>query len=229
MLQTMLLPVLCSLMLMTSSAKTSTRDKRHAQAVQYYETAEFAKAANLFRQELSELLPEERGGTIERDVRESLVLSLYNGGQRDQARASYNELIATFPDFRFDPDKVLPEAIEFFEGDRQPKEIKPASPPPPQAETTQKKPWRWYYLAPLGVGQYLAGSPVRGAIFSVTQVGFLAMNIAGIVLLAQQRFPDRSVRDVAKAETAQAIMDVGFFGLIAAVIAGTVDGAAFEP
>ena len=116
-----------------------------------------------------------------------------------------------------DPIVVNPDA---------PRDIKPAA----DAEVTQEKRWRWYYLAPLGIGQFLAGSPVRGAILLVLEAGFAALNIVGYVLYSREFiYGDTTARDATAATTGQTLMNVGFFGIIGSVVLGVIDGAALEP
>ncbi len=99
--------------------------------------------------------------------------------------------------------------------------------PAPTAPAPRR--WHWYYLAPLGIGQYLAGSPGRGTFFLLTELGLLATNITMGFLLGAQRMPDGTVRDLGAATAYQAMLNVSAWGLIAAGIAGVIDGAAFEP
>ena len=91
------------------------------------------------------------------------------------------------------------------------------------------KPWRWYYLTPLGIGQYLAGSPVRGTIFLLGQAGLLATNIATYVLFRQLTDANLTSDDPRRAQTLQIVMNTAFFGALAFLVAGLVDGAFFEP
>lgn len=190
--------------------------------------AQFAKAADGFDRVLAALPANERGTVVEQDVRAMLALSLYDDQRRDAAVAAYRQLMTRFPAFAFDQDVVLPETIEFFRQQQ-------ASPPrqtiveSTASASTAPGSWQWYYLAPLGVGQFLAGSPMRGGIFASTQVGLLALNIAAAVAFQNERRVDGFVQSKARADTAQTVMNVAFFGLIGAVAAGAVDAIWFEP
>src|SRR5687768_9750473 len=95
-----------------SRAKPAPNVREQAQAL--YAEAEFARAVPLLQRALEELREDERGTALERRLREMLVLSLYETGQRDAALASYAWLKQRFSDFRFDEARVLPETIEFF-------------------------------------------------------------------------------------------------------------------
>lgn len=96
--------------------------------------------------------------------------------------------------------------------------------------TPPPKRWHWYYLTPLGIGQYLAGSPVRGTIFLLLQLGATALNVAGYMLWSREFiYGDGTARDARAAQLGQTIMNVGFFGIIGSVVAGTIDGAFLEP
>jgi hypothetical protein len=97
------------------------------------------------------------------------------------------------------------------------------------APAAAKAQWHWYYLAPLGIGQFLAGSPVRGTLFLVLQLGFVAANVAGTVLFNSLRVPEGGFANPQRAQAMQVLMNVGFFGLIGSALAGTIDGAFFEP
>lgn len=190
--------------------------------------AQFAKAADGFDRVLAALPANERGTVVEQDVRAMLALSLYDDQRKDAAVAAYQQLMTRFPAFAFDQDVVLPETIEFFRQQQ-------ASPPrqtiveSTASASTAPGSWQWYYLAPLGVGQFLAGSPMRGGIFASTQVGLLALNIAAAVAFQNERRVDGFVQSKARADTAQTVMNVAFFGLIGAVAAGAVDAIWFEP
>jgi hypothetical protein len=248
-------------------ARPKAADKLHQKAVKLYELGKYKEAARLFADELASLEAKELGTAVEQGVREQLVLALFSAGDKARARAEYATLHERFPSFRFDPDRVFPDAIAFFEPpprapEREvpvkttpppetpppPADLKavpaeppaaperPASteapreitvvPPPPPAPPTRS--WHWYYLTPLGIGQFLAGSPVRGAVLLVLELGFIAMNAVGYALLQSQR-RGTNVASVPKAEQARALMDVGFFGMLGASAFGIVDGAALEP
>ncbi len=114
--------------------------------------------------------------------------------------------------------------------DSGPREIQPSTTVTQPLAT--KKPWRWYYLTPFGIGQFLAGSPVRGVIFAILQAGLVAADVALYVhynslgIPADGRLPpDR----LAYAQTIQTTMNVMFFSMIGSFVLGTIDGAALEP
>lgn len=234
MLNAMVLFVLC----LVSASPAKGRDKLHKQAQQAFDNAQYAKAADLSAKELAALEQFERGTTVEQDARERQVLSLFFAERKPEAKAAHAELVRAFPRFHFDPDRHGPDVVAFFEPEASApkKEIRAApSPQPPivlkPAPHSQgaERHWQWYYLAPLGIGQYLAGSPIRGTVLLALELGFVAANIAGYALIQAQRQPDGGVRSVSAASNAQILMNVGFFGVIASAIAGIVDGAAFEP
>lgn len=227
-------------------------------AIDAYRAGKFAKAADLFEAVIKNLREGDHGGPIEREAREKLVLSLYAAKKTDAASVQYGTLVSVFPDFRFDPDRVSPETIEFFTKLDKPKQSTPEppatiDPPPPQEKPVEvviakpdpvqprivttpasepiavEKRWRWYYLMPLGIGQFLAGSPVRGAIFAVLQVGLITLNAVAYALLMREIRSDGTVESVARAYPLQIMTNVGFFGWIGALTAGTIDGAFGEP
>lgn len=256
-------------------ARSKAAEKTHNKAVKLFELGKYKEAAKLFADELAALDKGDMRGPVEADVRERLVLSLFSAGDKLRAKAEYDTLKTRFASFRFDPDRVFPDAIAFFETKEEPAkppegqakgelqkpepqkpeprietppepqkpepatqelvvkpELKP-SPESPREITTAppvaaKKTWHWYYLAPLGIGQYLAGSPVRGTIILVLEAAFVAMNIAGYVLLAKERGPHGGVYSVQRAETARIVMNIGFFGVIGTALFGIIDGAALE-
>lgn len=240
------------LLLLLSSAAVATAapksaDKKQARAVKLFELGKYKEAAQLLRETLDGLDSHERGSALEQDVRSRLVLALFSAGDKTRARSEYRALRERFASFRFDPDQVFPDVIAFFEQNEPPdapasapvitvtpdapRQIEIAAPTPTPASTTATRSWHWYYLAPLGIGQFLAGSSVRGAILLVLELGFVAMNVAGYVLLEQQRAgnTDRKVTSLNQANTARAIMNTGFFGMLGTLAFGIVDGAALEP
>lgn len=100
----------------------------------------------------------------------------------------------------------------------------------PLTQEPEPRRWRWWYLAPLGVGQFLAGSPVRGTVFLVLQAGFAALNAVGyLAYYAPELQADGSSRDVARANLGVWLTNAAFVGLLGSVLAGVIDGAAFEP
>ena len=214
----------------------SSADKLHDRAEAAFNAAEFAKAAELLRQELSlrDAQPADEAGDLR--AREMLVFALYFNGQQDGAVDAFRELRRRHPKFQLDKKRVLPETIAFFES-RAPKPTpEPASLPGPrvvkEAEAKPRRVWHWYYLAPLGIGQFLARSPVRGSLFLTAELGFLAANITGLVLINREVRSDGTVANRAsqnRAATAQIVMDIGFVGAIASFVAAAVDGIFFEP
>jgi hypothetical protein len=222
-------------------AKTKSPETLYKDGMKAFERGRFDDAAKAFAGALKTI---PAGDAKEQDLRQRLALSLYSGGDKEGAKRAYAELIARFPSFRFDPNEVFPETVQFFEGlpkTEPPKdtEIKAAPAPvssapvaiAPATQPITKPPWKWYYLTPLGIGQYLAGSPVRGTIFLLAELGFIAMNVVGYALLANQRSAAGSaaVHDVARANTAQLVMDIGFFGIIGSAVVGALDGIILEP
>lgn len=140
---------------------------------------------------------------------------------------------ATTPGTSSAADEAAESARAHPPGVSGPRQIEPAplhtSSAGQGADPTGDRSWRWYYLTPLGVGQFLAGSPVRGALFLALELGFVAANVAGFVLLSEQRLETGTVRDLGAANSARLVMNVGFFGIIATAVAALIDGAAFEP
>lgn len=190
--------------------------------------AQFAQAAEGFDGVLTALPAHERGTVVEQDVRAMLALSLYDDQRKDAAVAAYQQLMTRFPEFAFDQDVVLPETIEFFRQQRASPQTQ-ALVASSTSNSTAPGSWRWYYLTPLGVGQFLAGSPIRGGIFAGTQVGLLALNIVAAVAFQNERRADGFVQSKARADTAQTVMNIAFFSLLGAVAAGAVDAIWFEP
>ena len=203
-----------------------------------YRRAEFVKAATLYRQ-LVEKTRTDPAQREELNARKRLVLSLFNSDAKKDAVAEYVMLKQRFPTFHFNPDEVIDETIAYFEAmapePARTETIQVVSDAPrvvasaPMADEPVKKRWHWYYLAPFGIGQYLAGSPVRGTIFLVLQTGFLVANIVSAVLFNQLRATGGGFNDPARASALQIIMNVGFFGAIGTGVAGVLDGAIFEP
>ena len=126
-----------------------------------------------------------------------------------------------------DPAVTTPPTVTTVE------RVQPENPPsgdaPRVVRVETKAPWRWYYLAPLGIGQFLARSPVRGAIFLTLQVAAVAMNVVGYLLYSRELLPDGTARSAAAAQMGQNLMNAGFFGIIGSSLAGVVDGIFFEP
>ena len=219
--------MLLALLLVTAP---SPRADTHERALAAFKHSSFARAAELFREELRLLSPSDKGSAVERNARELLVYSLYDL-RKDEAVHEYQELVDRFPDFHLSEDQVLPETVRYLES----RVTRHEALPPQQikvvtlvTEPRANAPWHWYYLAPLGVGQFLAHSPVRGSIFAVTQGGFLALNLAAYAAFAGQTYSDHTAVNVGNARAAQILADVGFIGVIAAVITGVIDGAFFE-
>ena len=217
------------------------RERAHEQAAKHFKKGEFKRAAEAFDKELALLFDAERGTPIELAAREKLVLALYAAGDAERAYKEYQALVAVFAEHRFDEDSVLPDTARDLEAHVTRKAIVvapvslPASEPASQprvlveAPKPEAKRWHWYYLAPLGIGQYLAGSPVRGTIFLVLQAGLIATNIVTAVMLGSLLNKDGTSPDPARATMLQIAMNVGFFGAIGSGVAGLVDGAFFEP
>ncbi|MCC6805965.1 MAG: hypothetical protein IT381_00965 [Deltaproteobacteria bacterium] len=208
----------------------------HKRAVDSFDRADFRRAAELLQQDLQQQI----GGRLEQKTRELLVLALYNAGRKDEAVNAYKTLLERFPDYRFNDDEVLPDTIAFFEtrvprvAPKPPDAIQAAPDPVASAPVELKaappqKRFHWYYLVPLGVGQFLAGSPVRGTIFLVLQAGFLAMNLAGYYALYNaQALPDGTFDNAASARTGMLLTNIAFGGLMGSIVAGIIDAAAFE-
>lgn len=223
------------LFMMTAASPTSLE-----LATRAFAEAKYDEAAVQYGNVLNQM---ERGAierTAEQDVRERLGLSHYLAHHVDASRAEFRALCSRFPKYAPDKDALTPDAVAFIYevSECSPKASLSKEPKPQEVipwrstgEDSPKEPaaFRWYYLAPLGIGQYAAGSPVRGTIFLTTQLGFLALNIAGAVLLANQRVPGGFVQDVSSAQNAQVMINVGFFGLLSSLIVGTLDGALWEP
>lgn len=219
----------------------------HKRAIDTFNRADFARAADLLRLDLQQQI----GKPEEEKTRELLVLALFNAGKEDDAVAAYRVLLERFPKWRFDEDSVLPDTIAFFEKHAPRKAVPPTPAPVASAPVVIAKPasaasapvvlkqpatpppeakrFRWYYLFPLGIGQYAAGSPVRGTIFLLLQAGFLVMNLVGYYAIYQpQQLPDDSSKDADRARMGMLLTNIGFGGLLGAIAAGIVDAAAFE-
>ncbi len=207
----------------------------HERALDAMHKGQFARAADLFRDELSAESSEQRGAPPEAALREQLAFCELSAGNVGQATADYRALVRAFPGHTLDADKYLPETIAFYQQSIAAPTAVPASAPAVSASTSAEAPraispatWHWYYLAPLGIGQFTARSPVRGAIFLTTQLGFLALDLAAGAMFAHDTTAGGNALNPARARNEQVWLDVGFFGLLAAVVAGVVDGAAFE-
>jgi hypothetical protein len=256
-LRTLLVILLLAGPSFAAKKREPTRAQVHDKAMAAYQSLDFKQAAELFSRELSMLKAEERGMDVELQVRQRLVLSLYQTSRKSDALNEYQVLLEHFPSFRFNEDEVLPETIEFFEKSakkpkvesdpktqlgsaarNQPKEIV-VSPDSPRviaepasafSEPTAKR-WRWYYLTPFGVGQYLAGSPVRGTLFLLLQAGLVAADIGLFVRLNQiaTLSGDKLYTNQARATAdLQIALNVVFFSMISSFVAGFIDGF-FEP
>ena len=211
--------------------KLSPRADTHEHAAQALRKGDFAQAAQLFTSELQMLAPDERGTAIERDAREQLAFAQLSAGNDNAAVESYRALVLAFPGYRLDPDKYLPETISFFDDATKPKVAAstPAVAEPPRviqatAAAPEPKRWHWYYLAPLGIGQFAARSPVRGTIFAALEVGFAATNVVGAVMY-QRDVHGSLALNPAQGKRDQLLMDIGFFGLIGSLVAAVIDGA----
>ena len=236
-------------LLVTQSALAASRDSLKQRAFAAFKDGEFKRAIPLFERYLAHLDSGEQGTAVEREAREHLVLALYNAGKKNDAAEACRKLRAHFPDHVFNPDEVMPDARAFF-ASRCPAEtaapapitpsIEPASQPsvepapasseaPRLVQEAPARKWSAAYLVPLGIGQFLAGSPVRGAIFLAAEVLLGALNVVGTVLYFRELRPNGYFRDVERARAAQIMMDVGFFGLAGALVAGLLDGAFGEP
>ncbi|MCC6812380.1 MAG: hypothetical protein IT381_33475 [Deltaproteobacteria bacterium] len=244
----MLRGLLLALCLSFATTASAAKHTKMGDAVEAYRAGKFARAAELYSAALAALPERDKGTALERDAREKLVLSLYAAKKEEAAVSEYRELLKRFPDFHFDPDRVSPETVSYFDVLPKPSaepESQPVAPspeivaapasepvamPPKVIETPPpEKRWHWYYLMPLGIGQFLAGSPVRGTILLVLEVGLVAMNVVAFALLQRELRPDGTVPSVARAYPLQVMSNVGFFGWIGALALGIVDGAALEP
>lgn len=229
----------------------AARAVKLSDGVDAYRAGRFAKAIEIFTVFLAALPEPEKGSVREREAREKLVLSLYASKKRDAAVAEYKELRRRFPDFLFNTDRVSPDTVDFFE--RQEVEVAPKPQPTPAQpasevmiaaqpasvpvgtlqprviERAPTKQWHWYYLAPLGIGQFLAGSPVRGALLLVLEVGFITMNAVCFALLMPQIRGDGTVQSLERAVPLQVLTNIGFFGWISTLIYGAMDGIFLEP
>lgn len=230
--------------------------------------ARFAKAAALYERALALLPANDILSDAELALRERLVLSHYDAGDKPAALAAYKALIERFPRFEFDLRSVTPETKEYFtkaapspvarpsppaervaspagqpasqpssqptsQPISQPGSIIAAPAASPRAVVTSPSlahpPWHWYYLAPLGIGQFLAKSPVRGTLFLTLELGAVAANVACAVLFANNQLPNGRFVNVGQSRGLQAGMDVAFFTLLTTVVVAIIDGAAFEP
>jgi hypothetical protein len=214
----------------------ATTQTLHNRAVQKFNDAMFAEAAVLFQAELAKVSETDPPTAMELVAREKLVLSLYQSGDLAGARAAYRRLKSRFADFRWNPHEVTAETMAEIEGESErPVHIVRASPDGPaslpasaEAPRTLVKAqpsWHWSYLAPFGIGQFLAGSPVRGALLLAAELGFATMNLIGGLLLLAQTNPDGTMRNLRAGESAVIVMNVGFCGLMGALVAGVIDGA----
>lgn len=225
-------------------------DQKHRKAMEIFYRADFVRAVELLKEDLIV----QQGGPREKETRELLVLALFNVDRKDEAFAAYEALLVRFPRFVFDPNAVLPETIEFFtarvaakrEAERKAAEKraaeKPASAPvvivAPPAKTNEQQPivlkepehrFHWYYLTPLGIGQFLAKSPVRGSLFLILEAGFLALNLASYYVMYQPEMDGAGgFRNVDRARTGLVLTNVAFAGLIATAIAAVIDAACCE-
>lgn len=224
----LLATLFCSVVVCTATEAAPPRTS-YERAMRAYQALEFAQAVDLFKQDLRV------GDPHELEVRQRIVLSLYQLGRRDEAVLDYHALLSRFPTFRFDDNEVLPETIAFFDN-RKPKLIKAAPEQPRRIETviatsqpTPNKPWHWYTLAPLGIGQFVAGSPIRKNIFTILQAGLIAADVALFVVHNRQVNGLRQANDVGNAYVVQNTMNVVFFAMLGSLAAGLVDGIFFEP
>lgn len=211
--------------------------KAHDKALRLYAKGEMQKAAAAFRKALP-LAKDDRAAEV--TTFSHLILADLGANARDVAVEDYRALLALAPDFRWNPDEIVPDDLSYLDAAVRKKVSAPISAAPSSAPVdaprqvrvsppAAEKAWRWYYLAPLGVGQFLAGSPVRGSVFLTLTVAAIAANVAGYALYSGELLPDGTAAHASKARMGQAVMNVGFFTLIAAVAAGIVDAAVFEP
>ncbi len=243
--------VLLLILCLTSSA-AAARAVKLSDGIDAYRAGRFSKAIEIFEAFIATLPEPDKGSAREREAREKLVLSLYASKKSDAAVSEFKALRKRFPDFGFDADRVSPDTIAFFErqaAQPAPKIERPqdqpasqtviiAQPPPStpasglQPRVIEKAPnkqWHWYYLAPLGIGQFLAGSPVRGALLLVLEVGFITMNAVCFALLMPQIRSDGTVQSLERSVPLQVLTNIGFFGWISTLIYGAADGLFLEP
>jgi hypothetical protein len=228
-------------------AAASARETVHNKAMQAFWEGEFKRAVAGFEREISLLAPDEQGSTIEQKAREYLVLSLFHAGKKNEAADACQQLKARFAWHEFNKNELLPSTIRFFDK-RCPKPalvqkdiaataVVPTAPTAeshasldePRELRTPPKTWSPAFLLPLGIGQFIAGSPGRGVLFLVVELALLGVNLTGVALYYRQLQPSGYFRDPQIAANGQIMMNVGLFGLGAALIAGLIDGAAFEP
>lgn len=211
----------------------------------------YTAAATAYQRALQSLTQQsgEARSPVDQHLREQLGLSRFLARDVAAARSEFRGLCARYPSYQPDPDALTPDAVAFIresEGCSK-KVVAPSTPTntptPPISATAATQPiaqsvtrpspaderFRWYYLAPLGVGQYLAGSPVRGTVSLVGELSMISLNVAGAVMLANQRLPGGFVRDTARASEAQLITNIGFVGLAGFLVLSLVDALVFEP
>lgn len=251
----MIVLVLTWLLGTTPEPSSAGAQKAFKAALAHFNRAQFAKAAEGFDRTLGMLEPNDQHTMIEQRTRELLVLALYDSGQHESAVAAYQMLLNRFPSFEFDRDQVLPETIDFFakHGTRPPRhgaasldsnaaatDADSQSVDQPKAGTQKvsirppepadhEKGFRPEFLLPLGVGQLLAGSPVRASVFLTLEASLLATNIiAGLSYQAEQR-ADGFVQSKPRADAAQLVANIAFFALVGTATAALVDAIWFEP
>lgn len=232
------------LLLLSSVAHTTPRSDSHERGLAAFRRGQFELAAKEFQTEV-ELIEAsvDRGTQQEMVAREYLMFALYEANDKNEAAAEYRALCSKFPNYRLNEDVALPETIADLnarvprDSDGRPLIVsaKEEGVSPSQtvvgSETARplRPTWKPTYLLPLGVGQFMAGSPIRGTALAVTQTGLLATYIASYVAFSSQVDSRRTALNPAHASTWQSVANTALIAGLAVLVVGVVDGLFFEP
>lgn len=227
------------------SVLASPQKDAHERGVAAFRQSDFSRAAREFKTELDQLSRDERGTETERTARELRMFALYEAGDKAGAALEYRMLCERFPAYKLDEDAVLPETIGYLtsqvprdssghplsqhgtsSGDTS---YTPSSEVKSGANAVDSKQWHFTYLTPFGVGQFLAGSPVRGTVFASLEVGLVAANIATFVAFQSQVDRQRSAINPGSTSGWQTAANLTFIAALTTFALGALDGFLFEP
>lgn len=123
-------------------------------------------------------------------ARELLGVSRHVTGDLGRAKEEFAQMLLAEPEYKLDAFKIPPQVIETFEGVRR--EMKPVldkvlaergrAPKveeKPLGAVLVDMPTRFDMFMPLGIPQFRLDEPIYGAIFLITQLIGVAVNVAG--------------------------------------------------
>lgn len=222
------------------SVLASPQKEAHERGLAAFRQSDFSRAAREFKTELDQLSNADRGTQTELAARELRTFALYEAGDKAGAALEYRLLCERFPAYKLDEDAVLPETIAYLTSqvprdtsghplmkdstsERTGAQIKSGT------NSAEDQRWHFTYLTPLGVGQFLAGSPVRGTVFATLEVGLVAANTATFVAFQSQVDRQRTAINPGSASQWQTAANLTFIAALTTFALGALDGLLFEP